>query len=427
MDVCVNEQRNIRCFRQGRFLSGSCRRRSLKGERGRGQNALTIKPRDEYDEPIEILEGRFHRQVARSPGGVPTVSGIKKAHAKAQRNQLLEFNLAGFQNYPRSLKVTEDRKDILGGLAFFACLRLCVSLGILPGAGPLGTPVARWPALQSLCIKPMSRRRIHYFPKLIIIPTALVHSAMKNIDASEQSRRMAIYDDLHQQEPLRFSLEDYPVFCSWLNVPCEGENLKLLDIACGQGFFLQVAEKCAPRLELHGLDFSQVALDFAAKRVSRTSLKKGSAYDLPYPDGYFDYCVNLGSLEHFDDPRRAMAEFGRVLKPTGKAMIIVPNQFYLGNIWRVYAYGEAEEQGQEGVTNSLTVKQWTRLLLDSGLDVTGTQGYNGDDHIAWYFKRRDGKMSEEERGWRIFLDTFIKPAIPLNLSQCFVFFLRRQP
>jgi SAM-dependent methyltransferase len=250
---------------------------------------------------------------------------------------------------------------------------------------------------------------------------------MSNVNASEESKRMALYNELHKQNQLRFPLEDYPVFCGWLNVPRGGENLKLLDIACGQGFFLHAAEESFPRLELHGLDFSQVALDFAALRVARTALKKGSAYELPYPDEHFDYCVNLGSLEHFDLPGCALSEIRRVLKPTGKAMIIVPNQFYLGSIWKVFSYGEGEEQGQEGITNALTIKQWTRLFLESGLDVTGTEGYNGEDHIAWYFKRRDNKITDAERGWRIFLDTFVKPAIPLNLSQCFVFFLRRQP
>lgn len=246
-------------------------------------------------------------------------------------------------------------------------------------------------------------------------------------DMVEESRRMTIYDELHQHDQLRFPLEDYPIMCSWLNIPRNGQGLRLLDIACGQGFFLHAAEQSAPELELHGLDFSRVALDFACKRVSCSQVVKGSAYELPYDDAHFDYCVNLGSLEHFDRPEKAMEEVRRVLKPTGKAMIIVPNQFYLGSVWRAFAYGESEQQGQEGVTNANTIREWTRLFLECQLDVTGVHGYNGEHHIAWHFKRTDGKITDAERGSRLFLDTFVKPAIPLNLSQCFVFFLRRQP
>jgi SAM-dependent methyltransferase len=242
----------------------------------------------------------------------------------------------------------------------------------------------------------------------------------------EERKRQEIYDSLHQQDQLRFPLEDYPVFYSWLNVPGSGKGKNLLDIACGQGFFLEAAERSSS-LTCHGIDFSSTALDFARKRLQHTDLKQCSAYALPFDDGSFDYCVNLGSLEHFDAPQKALGELRRVLKPTGKAMIIVPNQYYLGTIWKVYAYGEDEDQGQEGVTSFRTVKAWRSLFLSCGLDVTGVQGYNGEHHIAWYFRRANGVISEQERTWRTFLNEIVKPAIPLNLSQCFVFTLRRQP
>jgi ubiquinone/menaquinone biosynthesis C-methylase UbiE len=242
----------------------------------------------------------------------------------------------------------------------------------------------------------------------------------------EELKRQKTYDSLHERDQLRFPLQDYPVFYSWLNVPDSAKSLRLLDIACGQGFFLEAAE-AAGTLTCYGIDFSSVALDFARKRLQRTELKQCSAYRLPFDDAFFDYCVNLGSLEHFDAPEKALAELRRVLRPAGKAMIIVPNQYYLGTIWKVFAYGADEDQGQEGVTNFRTVKAWTNLFLESGLDVTGVQGYNGEHHIAWYFRRLGGKISEQETAWRMFLNEFIKPAIPLNLSQCFVFMLRRQP
>lgn len=244
---------------------------------------------------------------------------------------------------------------------------------------------------------------------------------------SEEARRQQIYDDLHQQDQLRFPLEDYATFYNWLNIPRSGQGYRLLDIACGQGFFLAAAEQAGYAGELHGVDFSRVALDLAAPRLSRTTLRQGSAYQLPYDDNTFDYIVNLGSLEHFDDPDLAVREKARVLRPNGKIMIIVPNQYYLGTIWKVMAYGEGEDQGQEGVTHFRTLEEWQMLFLANGLDVTGVRGYSGEHHIAWYFKRQAGVISEEERRWRAILNTWVKPLIPLSLSQCFVFTLRRQP
>ena len=243
---------------------------------------------------------------------------------------------------------------------------------------------------------------------------------------NEEQRRQQAYNELHQQDELRFPKEDYPVFCSWLNIPHSGSGLSLLDIACGQGFFLEAAADAAPELRLNGVDFSSVALEFAKKRAPRADLKLGSAYELPYSDASFDYCVNLGSMEHFDTPEPAVREMSRILKPTGKAMVIVPNQYYLGSIWRALAYGESEEQGQEGLTHFRTTEEWKSLFLDNGLDVLGIQGYSGEDHIAWYFKRKNGLVTDAERHWRQVLDTFVKPLIPLNLAQCFVIFLKRQ-
>jgi len=247
---------------------------------------------------------------------------------------------------------------------------------------------------------------------------------MTTTTASERARE---YDRLHQQGDLRFPLEDYPIFCSWLNAPRGGAGLRLLDIACGQGFFLDAAARVVPGLELHAIDFSQVAAERATARVPAADVRQASATALPYDDAFFDYCVNLGSLEHFERPEEALREMRRVMKPSAKAMVIVPNQYYLGSVWKALAYGESEDQGQEGLTVFRTVKEWSRLFTASDLDVTGVRPYNGEHHIAWYFRRPAGEITESERRWRATLDTFVKPLIPLNLSQCFVFSLRRQP
>jgi SAM-dependent methyltransferase len=46
--------------------------------------------------------------------------------------------------------------------------------------------------------------------------------------------------------------------------------------------------------------------------------------DLPFEDDSFDLIVCLHVLEHVQDDRKALAEFHRVLRPGGKAMLQVP-------------------------------------------------------------------------------------------------------
>ena len=48
--------------------------------------------------------------------------------------------------------------------------------------------------------------------------------------------------------------------------------------------------------------------------------------DLPFPDGSFDAVYSMGTIEHFDETERAIAEIARVPKPGGRAIVGVPNR-----------------------------------------------------------------------------------------------------
>jgi hypothetical protein len=54
-------------------------------------------------------------------------------------------------------------------------------------------------------------------------------------------------------------------------------------------------------------------------------------------------------------------------------MVIVPNQYYLGTIGKVYAYGEDENQGQEGMTHFRAINAWCSLFLACEMDITGVR------------------------------------------------------
>ncbi len=99
-------------------------------------------------------------------------------------------------------------------------------------------------------------------------------------------------------------------------------NVRVLDIACGTGRFIDAACCAFPRLDIHGIDLSEEYLHEARKQVGRRpnikfSLAKGEA--LPFADDNFD-CVVTTFLFHELPPaiRRSVAgEIGRVLKSGG--------------------------------------------------------------------------------------------------------------
>src|SRR5688572_12558178 len=52
----------------------------------------------------------------------------------------------------------------------------------------------------------------------------------------------------------------------------------------------------------------------------------GDVRDLPFRAASFDAIYSMGTIEHFDETERAVAEMARVLKPGGRAIIGVPNR-----------------------------------------------------------------------------------------------------
>ena len=77
--------------------------------------------------------------------------------------------------------------------------------------------------------------------------------------------------------------------------------------------------------EVYAVDTSTVALevarDCAASHGVAIHAERMSIFDLKYPDNSFSLVWNSGTLEHFEDPRPALAEMKRV---GGTVIAIVP-------------------------------------------------------------------------------------------------------
>jgi len=69
----------------------------------------------------------------------------------------------------------------------------------------------------------------------------------------------------------------------------------------------------------------------------------GSVYELPFGDKSFDIVLCMAVIEHLEDPKVAIAEIQRVLKPGGKILVSVPFLFPIhdspNDFWRFTKYG----------------------------------------------------------------------------------------
>jgi ubiquinone/menaquinone biosynthesis C-methylase UbiE len=104
-------------------------------------------------------------------------------------------------------------------------------------------------------------------------------------------------------------------------------KLKLLDIGCGTGRFVDSVKQVWPRLPTLGLDMSEPYIRHAKgelKRWSRTSFVVGKAEAMPVPDNSQDAVTGI-FLFHELPPkirRLVLNECARVLKPGGRLVLI---------------------------------------------------------------------------------------------------------
>ncbi len=76
-----------------------------------------------------------------------------------------------------------------------------------------------------------------------------------------------------------------------------------------------------------GIDFSPTALRLARRRFEMQALDgdfvEGSIVQLPFDDASFDLVYSIGVIHHIPDIEQAVSEFHRVLRPGGRAIVMV--------------------------------------------------------------------------------------------------------
>jgi ubiquinone/menaquinone biosynthesis C-methylase UbiE len=97
---------------------------------------------------------------------------------------------------------------------------------------------------------------------------------------------------------------------------------KLLDAGCGDG---GVAGLLRERVrEVVGVDVDASA---AWREEPGLTFSVANAEQLPFDDASFDVVHSKDALHHMESPERALAEYRRVLKPDGSALIIEANRY----------------------------------------------------------------------------------------------------
>jgi len=195
---------------------------------------------------------------------------------------------------------------------------------------------------------------------------------------------------------------------------------RLLDVSCGEGQLLKFATRQG--IIVHGIDLSKSAIGCSRQTAPQAHLVVGDAETLPYADNSFDALTNIGSLDNYDQPDRAVQEMARVLIPGGKVCISVLNTFGLRwSVIHAWRTGDVADDGYQPIQRYGTRMAWQRMLERHGLRVYQTLGYEHERAFP--------------RTWRDAWNYIISPRrvisalavrlIPLNMATTFVFFCQK--
>lgn len=95
-------------------------------------------------------------------------------------------------------------------------------------------------------------------------------------------------------------------------------GLRVVDVGCGTGYLLARLVEREPALVSVGVDPSAAMLRVARRRsIAGATFLEASAENIPLADDSVDTVVSTSAFHYWYDPRQALAEIHRILRPGG--------------------------------------------------------------------------------------------------------------
>jgi ubiquinone/menaquinone biosynthesis C-methylase UbiE len=206
-------------------------------------------------------------------------------------------------------------------------------------------------------------------------------------------------------EQLLRGRRDYAPWMAEMLAYASTAGLDVLDVGCGQGIDLVEYARVGARVS--GIDLTPRHVELARSHLAALGLTatvvQGDAERLPFAEASFDVVSSNGVLHHTPDMPAALREIRRVLRPGGKARIVVYNrhsfQYWImqvavrgilqrglledGSMKGVLArYVETTSIGARPLVRVYSPRQLWRMLHEAGFVGvrTSVRGFNADEN-----------------------------------------------
>jgi ubiquinone/menaquinone biosynthesis C-methylase UbiE len=219
---------------------------------------------------------------------------------------------------------------------------------------------------------------------------------------------------------LEWRFAQYPLFRELSGLWGDHAGETVLDYGCGPGNDVVGLLLYSGAAKVIGLDVSPTSIRLAGERVAlhgvadaRVELVKISegARRLPLGDRSIDHVNCQGVLHHTTNPARILREFRRVLRPSGRAVVMVYNR---DSIWfhlyvaymRMILEDEfpgrsiddafrASTDGPEcPISRAYRPDEFTQLCRQAGFDAAYRGAYFSRHELTWLRKHRKAALKD---------------------------------
>ncbi len=99
---------------------------------------------------------------------------------------------------------------------------------------------------------------------------------------------------------------------------------RLLNVGCSAAFFLKLARD--RKWDVQGVEVSNFGVKFSTEEL-KIPVFQGFLQDAHFPDESFDAVFSSHVIEHVGNPVSLLKEMGRILRPGGALITVLPTQF----------------------------------------------------------------------------------------------------